>query len=154
MNSNWNCRYVGRVTWLCCSKAHKPRLVARMSPTVGFCMDKGHWSDSVLSSICRGPEKSEWHRWRFDRARRMGNSNFFSDGRRRTGNLKIWRWDCSQHWLYHVLTINYIPAECIIRMIRGSSLSSVDFIAAKIRWRIVIVASNDPRERSRLFCCY
>ena len=33
-----------------------------------------------------------------------------------------------------VLTIDYIPAECIIRMIWRSS---VDFIAAKIRWCIV-----------------
>ena len=33
-----------------------------------------------------------------------------------------------------VLTIDYIPTECIVRMI---CLSSVDFIAAKFRWCIV-----------------
>ena len=66
----WNPTTTGiAYTWLCCSKAHKPRLEARMLPMGGFCVDKGRWRDSVLapvSRICKGPGTSQCHRSCFD----------------------------------------------------------------------------------------
>ena len=60
MNSNWNCRYVAMLQQSAQAKTRGPwrgchlatgGVVARMSPTVGFRVDKGHWRDSELAAF-------------------------------------------------------------------------------------------------------